>query len=83
MKQKDLVLIGGIVVVSAIISLFVSKAIFVPPKNRQQEVEVVQPISASFSQPDSKYFNANAFDPTQPITVGQNANNDPFKGTGN
>lgn len=83
MKQKDIALIVGIVIISAIVSLVVSKAIFVPPKNRQQEVEVVQPITSSFEQPNTNYFNSSAFDPTQPITVGQNANNDPFKGTGN
>jgi hypothetical protein len=81
MKQKDIALIIIIVFISAIISLFVSKAIFAPPKNRQQQVEVVQPISADFPKPDSRYFNKNAFDPTQLITIGQNANPDPFSST--
>ena len=81
MKQKDIALIIIIVFISAIISLFVSKAIFAPPKNRQQEVEVVQPITADFPKPDSRYFNKHAFDPTQLITIGQNANADPFSST--
>lgn len=81
MKQKDIALIIVVVFISAIISLFVSKAIFAPPKNRQQEVEVVQPITADFPKPDSKYFNSQAFDPTQLITIGQNANPDPFSST--
>lgn len=81
MKQKDIVLIVIIVFLSAIISLFVSKAIFAPPKNRQQSVEVVQPITADFPKPDSRYFNSSAFDPTQLITIGQNANPDPFSST--
>jgi len=83
MKQKDLVLILVIVFISAIISLFVSKAIFVSPKTRNQQVEVVQPITTSFPAPDTHYYNSSAFDPTQPITIGQNANPDPFSGTGN
>jgi hypothetical protein len=81
MKQKDIALILVIVFLSAVISLFASKAIFAPPKNRQQQVEVVQPFTSDFPQPDSHYFNTNAFDPTQPITIGQNNNTDPFNGT--
>lgn len=83
MKQKDLILIGVIVFISAIVSLFVSKAIFVPPKNRQQQVEVVQAITTDFPQPNTTYFNSSAFDPTKSITVVQNSNTDPFNGSGN
>ena len=79
MKQKDVALILIIAFISAILSLFVSKAIFVPPKNRQQLVEVVQPLfTTDFPQPDSRYFNSSAFDPTQLITIGQNNNSNPF-----
>ncbi len=81
MKQKDIALIAIIVIVSAILSLFISKAIFASPKNRQQQVEVVQPISASLPKPDSRYFNNSAFDPAQSITIGQNTNPDPFNGS--
>jgi hypothetical protein len=78
MKQKDIVLILVIVFISAVVSLFVSKAIFVSPKNRQQQVEVVQPITADFPKPDKQFFNKDANDPTKLITIGQNANSDPF-----
>ena len=78
MKQKDLVLILVIVFISAVISLFVSKAIFTSPKNRQQKVEIIQPITVDFPQPDSHYFNNSAFDPTQLITIGQSNTTDPF-----
>lgn len=81
MKQKDIALIIIIVAVSAVISFFVSKQIFASPKNRHQQVEVVQPITADFPKPDSRYFNSQAFDPTQLITIGQNANPDPFSTT--
>lgn len=81
MKQKDLALIGVIILVSAIISLFVSNKIFASPKNRQQAVEVVQPITSDFQETDSHYFNKDAFDPTKPITIEQNQNSDPFSGT--
>lgn len=79
MKQKDIALIAVVVFISAIISIVVSKSVFVKPANRQQEVEVVQAIDSKFeSSPDKRYFNDQAFDPTQPITIGDNANPDPF-----
>jgi hypothetical protein len=78
MKQKDAALIIIIVFISAVVSLFVSKAIFASPKNRQQQISVVQSITADFPKPDGRYFNSSAFDPTQLITIGQNANPNPF-----
>jgi len=78
MKQKDVALVIVVVIISAFIALFASKSIFVPPKNRHQEVEVILPISASFPQPDSRYFNSSSYDPTQLITIGQNNNPNPF-----
>jgi hypothetical protein len=45
MKQKDMLLILVIIFISAIMSLVVSKAIFTSPKNRQQQVEIVHPIT--------------------------------------
>ena len=79
MKNKDIALIIVIGFISAVISFLVSGMLFAPPSNRQQQVEVVQPISASLEQPDSRFFNKDAYDPTQQITISQNANNDPFK----
>ena len=93
MKQKDLALIILVVVISAdrptastpcstaaptMISFFISGRLFPSPKNRQQQVDVVQPITSDFPSPNPRYFNKQAFDPTQPITIGQNANPNPF-----
>ena len=78
MKQKDIALIILIVFISAIISLFVSKAIFTSHKNRSQQVEVVQAITADFPEPNKNYFNKEAFDPTKVIVIGENANPNPF-----
>ena len=78
MKQKDIALIAVIVVISAVASLLISKAVFASPEKRQQAVEVVQPISSDFAAPDTRYFNSSAIDPTQTITIGGNANPDPF-----
>lgn len=79
MKQKDFALIIIVVVVSAVLSIFASKALF-STKSSDQQAEVVQPISTTFTQPDKQYFNKDAFNPTQQITIQQNNNTDPFKG---
>ncbi len=84
MKQKDIALIVVIVFISAIASFFLSNAIFGSASGSQAEAEVVQPIASTFPVPDKAYFNDKAFDPTQTITIGQNANTDPFNnGSGN
>ena len=80
MKRKDIGIIAVIVIVSAVISLIVSNALFASPSKRQEKVEVVQAITSDFPQPDNHYFNKNAFDPTKTITIGENANPDPFSG---
>jgi hypothetical protein len=78
MKQKDVLLIVVIVVVAAVISLFLSKRIFVTPADRQQQVEVVPSISENFNRPSRAYFNSSSKDPTQFITIGPSANANPF-----
>jgi len=81
MKQKDIALIIVIIFFTAIFSYFISNTLFASPKNRQTQVEVVQPITADFPTPDTRYFNGSAIDPTQTITISENANTDPFKAT--
>lgn len=81
MKQKDLSLILVVVFISAILSVFLSKALFASPKNRQQQVDVVKPISTSFPAPDSRYLNTQSIDPTVVITIGNSANSNPFNDT--
>ena len=49
-----------------------------PPKNRQAKVEVVQKITSDFPQPDTKFFNSGAVNPTQLIQIGQEQNPQPF-----
>ena len=80
MKQKDIVLIIVVVFVSGVISLVLSNMLISSPKNRQEQVEVVEPISAEFDTPekDDKYFNSQAIDPTQIIRIGDSNNQQPF-----
>ncbi|HSX44375.1 MAG TPA: hypothetical protein VLF87_00495 [Patescibacteria group bacterium] len=78
MKQKDIALIIVVIAISGALSLVASRMLITSPKNRQEKVEVVEPISADFKQPDNKYFNTNSIDPTQIIKIGDNNNNKPF-----
>lgn len=79
MKEKDFALILIIAFVSGIFSFVLSNFLFASPKNRQEKVEIVQPITADFKPPTDKYFNEQSVDPTQLITIGNDANNTPFK----
>lgn len=78
MKQKDILLVVAVIIISATVSFFLSKYLFGIPKDRQTKVEVVQPISSDFPQPDTRYFNTNAIDPTRNITIGSDQNPQPF-----
>jgi hypothetical protein len=78
MKSKDVALIGIVVFISIIVSVFASKALFSSSKSQGQTVEVVPAISADFPTPDSKYFNSSSVDPTKTITIGGSPNTNPF-----
>lgn len=78
MKQKDIAIIAFIVFFSAILSFVGSRALFGGAKAKQS-YEVVEPITANFPPPDQRYFNANAFNPTKKITIGDSNSTDPFK----
>lgn len=79
MKQKDLALILVMAFISAIIAFAASQWLFASPKNRKQTAEVVDVIGPDFTQPSTKYFNANSVNPTQQIQIGENNNPNPFK----
>lgn len=79
MKQKDIAVIVVVVFVSAVLSYFLSNALFASPDNLQTEVEVVEPITADFPEPDKRYFNDNSINPTQTITIGDGQNQQPFQ----
>ncbi len=86
MRQKDYLLIGGIIVIAAIISSLVAGAIFNSSKHHQEKVPVVQPINGNFPQAQSDptyqaFFNAKALDPTQLIKIGTSQNTAPFNPT--
>lgn len=78
MKQKDIALIIVVGFVSAVFALVASSFLF-GSSQKQQKAEVADKITAEFTSPDDRYFNENSVDPTQPIVIGDNSNQSPFK----
>jgi len=78
MKQKDIALIGVVVIISAVLSLVISNKIFATPADRQQQVEQVGSINSTFTTPSATYINGSSIDPTQTIQIGANTNQTPF-----
>jgi hypothetical protein len=79
MKRKDLTTIITVAVTSGVFALIISVLLISPSKNRHQKVEVIQPITAEFQKPDTKYFNAQSIDPTKLIEIGNGSNTQPFR----
>jgi len=77
MKSKDLAIIGGAVIISIIVSIFVSKAVFVNP-SRSQSVDIIPPLPSTFSSPSKRYFNKYSIDPTKFISIKNSSNQNPF-----
>jgi hypothetical protein len=85
MKRKELVIIGAVAFVAAIISIIISGAIFGSPQKNPIKVPVVNKISSEFPQPQNddnykKFFNKDANNPTQLIHIGDDNNTTPFQG---
>lgn len=78
MKQKDIALIIVIAFVSAVLSVLLSNVLF-GSKSRNLKAEKVDRITSDFTQPDSKYINSNAYDPTRTIRIGDGTNTTPFQ----
>lgn len=79
MKRKDWMLVGVVVLVSAMLSFIVSNLFFGGGMKTNLKVEVVEAIGSEFPLPDSKYFNEKSINPTQEITIGDGTNQTPFQ----
>lgn len=78
MKQKDILMIVLAAIIGAAVSFGLSSVIISTPKNRQQSVEVVAPISSNFPAPDARFMGPGSINPTRQIQIGNNANTKPF-----
>lgn len=81
MKQQDIAVVVVVAIFSVIAATLASNVLFSFTGGRQQEAAVVDPISATFKQPDTAYFNNQSVDPTQIIRIGDSANETPFNQT--
>jgi hypothetical protein len=83
MKQDNRLKLIIVAVVSAIGAFILSSVLISSPKHHELKAPVVTPITSTF--PDVKndpaynsFLNSNALDATQPVTVGNTQNNQPF-----
>lgn len=81
MKKKDIALVVAVGVVSLVFALLLSKFLIGNGSKSELSAEVVEPITATFTQPDTKYFNNSSIDPTELIRIGNNDNQTPFNQT--
>lgn len=79
MKKNDFTMIAAVVLVSAVFSLLLSRAFISSPQNRQEQVEVVGPITPDFPEPDERFFNERSLNPTLLIEITPNNNQNPFQ----
>ena len=77
MKQKDILTLVVIAIVSGGISLLLSSFFLTSESNRSQEVEVVETLSSDFERPPSEYYNDSSVNPTQIIEIAPRQPNEP------
>jgi hypothetical protein len=70
MKQKDLITIIFISVISAGFSFLIANFLFGNVAKNKLNAAYVTPIKSDFILPSSVYFNSNSIDLTQTITIG-------------
>ena len=82
MKRKDMFWIALVVVIASMISYSMANKVFNNEEKRTLKAAVVRPIEGELPtvKGDSSYsfFNEQALNPTQLITIGPNQNNAPF-----
>lgn len=79
MRQKDIATIVVVAFIAAISSYFIANKVFVKPENRQQNVEVIDKLSAQFDQADARFFNKDSINPTRNTGL-DSTNQSPFNG---
>ena len=80
MKSKDIAIIVGVAIVSAIFSYVIAGFVFGGEDSENLSAPIVQTISTDFPVPaaDDPYFNSTSLNPTRTINIGETDNNQPF-----
>ena len=79
MKQQDVALLIIVIAVSFGFSMLFGKMIIKPPSDQEAKVEVVEAINVDFPPADPSVFNDSAINPTRPITIGNDQNQNPIQ----
>jgi hypothetical protein len=83
MKKNDLAILAAVVIISSVFAYILAGSLLGGPKKFNLKVEQIDKIQSTF--PDvagsdfSKFYNKNALNPTQLITIGDAPNTAPFK----
>lgn len=78
MNSKDRLLIISVALASGLFAFFIANFLFGGEKKFNLKAPTVSAITSDFKAPNPKYFNANAINPTQDITIGDQSNTKPF-----
>lgn len=79
MKQKDILTIIIVAVISGFASFMIANALFGGSKSYKLTAPTVDKISPELTPPNTAYFNKDALNPTRNITIGDSTNTQPFK----
>lgn len=87
MKRRDVASLAVVAIITGFISMIIAGILFNIPKNQSSKVPAVDPIVTSLPdiKNDSNYqpiFNSNAYDPAQPVQIGNTQNTTPFNNPG-
>jgi len=77
-SPKTIGLIGVIVILSGVLSVFVSNLLFSGEDKLTTQVEEVDSISSEFNYTGKSYFTDNPLNPTKDITIESNNNQQPL-----
>jgi hypothetical protein len=77
-KSKDLTVLVVLVLLSALVSMFISNLFFSNKKSLVTTVEVVKPLNGKFDYLDKPYYAGNPLNPTKNIQITENNNQKPL-----
>jgi hypothetical protein len=78
MKQKDIIIIVVVAIVSGIFSYGIASFLFGGQKTYNLKAPTVDVITAEFKLPNAEYFNKESIDLTKNINIGDPGNPTPF-----
>lgn len=75
MKKTDIALLVLIASISMLIAYFVGNMLLGGTQDKPVVVKTAEKITTTVQDPDKRVFNAQAINPTVPVTIGKDATN--------